>query len=201
MGVALDPLATVDDVLGRLSRDSLSADEIARVANLIDDASASVRAYTGRTFGTTTVTRRVRPRHGVVNLGRDVTAVTSVTLASNPASAVGYTWDGADRLYVGAPWQFDVEPLRAGSAVTVTWERTDPVSESALDAIRAVVVQMVARAFGTNPETAGIQQESIAGYSYSLGSAAAAGGVGLLPDERRVLDVFARRGAVAWMNG
>jgi hypothetical protein len=54
--------------------------------------------------------------------------------------------------------------------------------------IFAVICQIVGRALGRPADEAGITQESIGSYSYSVGAAAAAGAVGLLNDERAVLD-------------
>lgn len=60
------------------------------------------------------------------------------------------------------------------------------------DAVRAVVCQVAGRAYGTASEAAGIQQESLGSYSFSTGAAAAAGPLGLLTDERAVLDRYRR---------
>lgn len=66
----------------------------------------------------------------------------------------------------------------------------DDNEADAPDAVRAVVCQVAGRAYGTASEAAGIQQESLGSYSFSTGAAAAAGPLGLLADERAVLDRY-----------
>lgn len=53
--------------------------------------------------------------------------------------------------------------------------------------IRAVTCQVVIRALGISPEDSAVTQESLEGYSFSIGAAGAAGPLGLLNDERAVL--------------
>lgn len=60
-------------------------------------------------------------------------------------------------------------------------------------AVAAVAAQIVARAWGVQPSDAGIAQESLGSYSYSVGAAAAAGPLGWLNDERAILDLYRRR--------
>jgi hypothetical protein len=64
----------------------------------------------------------------------------------------------------------------------------------------AVVVQIALRAFGVNAEQTGLQSESIAGYSYSVGSAAASGGLGMLQAEREVLDRYRIVGGTSYLR-
>lgn len=191
-------LATVEDVEARIGRDISSINERQRIEALLRDASAAVRVYTGRQFATGPVTARLRIwKDGAVHLPRDVTAVTSVK--DIHGNTIGSQWDGLERVYVGLPWQFDVEEvdLPAAQIVDVTYT-TGAVDVP--DAIVAVVAQMAARAFGTPADQSGHQQESIAGYSYSVGTAAAAGGVGMLAGEKAILDRFRRVGGVVRMN-
>jgi hypothetical protein len=79
----------------------------------------------------------------------------------------------------------------------VTYEADDP----APDGVIGIVCQMAMRAFGVDPTSSGHQQESIGGYSYSMGTSASSGAVGMLPDERRVLDLYRRVGATIWVGG
>lgn len=194
--MALDPLATVEDAIARLGRE-LTPEQAARVTALLDDASSVIRIYTGRIFGEADVTLTLPVRLGVVTLSDDVSGVVSVETLDGVA--VAYDWDGRRRVYVGTPWQFDVEPLSTSTSLRITYTRTDPVSDTGLALLRAVACQVAMRAFGRDATDSGMQQESISGYSYTVGAAAAAGAVGLLPDERRALDRFRRIGNTAWL--
>jgi YD repeat-containing protein len=188
---SLPSLATTDDLLARLS--TPIGDRVERAALLLTDASAAVRNYTGQQFtaGTTT-TILSRPRNGIVRLPqRPVTAVTSVVDPNgNP---VAYTWDGAtDRINTASnvldSWSFEPWHLPL-SSITVTY---DHGYAEIPDDLIGVVCQITGRALGRPVEEAGVTQESIAGYSYSVGTAAASGPYGMLPDERRILDRYAR---------
>lgn len=194
------PIAAIEDVEDRLGRTIEGEDERVRVLALIDDASAAIRAYTGRPFATGPVTLRVRPRREYVQL-ESVTSVSGVTNpASSPAGAVvPYRFDGMDRVYLwpsvyrtALDWEYTGLPAVVDIAYVA--------SDSAPAAVIAVCCQMAMRAYGVRPEDSGKQQESIAGYSYSTGTSAASGGVGLLPDERAVLDQFRNVGNTIWVG-
>jgi len=192
-------LAIIADVEDRLGHAISDDDERLRIQTLLADSSAAVRAYCGQSWaGTGTVTLTVRPRTNYVTL-RGATSITSVKNAMTGVD-VPYQWDGVDRLYLWPPayqasieYDFTVMP----ATVTVVYEADDP----APDAVVAVVCQMALRAFGVDPQTSGHQQESIGGYSYSVGTSAAAGGVGMLNEERRTLDLYRRVGATVWVGG
>jgi len=194
----VEPLATVADVEDRLGRAVSDEDERLRLEALLRDASAAVRAYTGRQWLTGTVTTSFRPRSDFVK----VPNVTSITSVVNPVTnlAVPYQYDGVDRLYIWPALYrdaFDYDWVGMPSTVVVTYVADDP----APDAVVAVVCQMAARAFGLSPLDSGHQQESIAGYSYSVGTAAAAGAVGMLQGERDVLDLYRAVGGNIWVGG
>ncbi len=193
--MALDPLATVDDLEARLGR-SLDDTETIQAEALLAGASARVRTYTGQDF--TAVEGdvvQVKARNGVARLPqRPVTAVSAV--ADLSANDVSYTWLNDDRIQVGPTslnW-FEVEPWRnTVPDLRVTY---DHGYEEIPGDIVDVVCSMVARSLARGPDSGAIQSESIAGYSYSIGASAAAGSVGLLNDERAALDVYRRRGPV-----
>jgi hypothetical protein len=172
----MTPLATPEDVSARLGRD-LSATENARIDALLADASGAVRRYVPQDFTHAISTTRLQVRNGTVKLPqRPVLAVTAVT--STLGDPVLFTWDGFDSI------------------------RTSPnVPEHGYvpipDDVIGVVCSIVMRALGRNPVDAGITSESIAGYSYSLGSAAAAGALGMLQAEKDILDAFKREGTSA----
>lgn len=185
-------LATTDDLEVRLGR-ALTGTEVDRAEALLAGASARVQTYTGQTFTLVendTVTVKVRNR--IARLPqRPVTAVDAVTDPND--NTIGFTWLGDDRVQVGNgldySWVF--EPWRNGlNLVTVTYSHGyTTVPADVVD----VVCQMAGRAMTRSADETGLTQESIAGYSYSVGSAAASGSVGMLPDERAALDVYRRR--------
>lgn len=190
-------LATLADVLDRLGRD-LADDEISRVEGLLADASAAVRLYTGQDFTRSERTVRLRPNGKAITLTQRPVASVS-TVADVEGNDVPFQWDGLDRVYVW-PSVFEWErnfPVCLPTVVDVTYTGGTVAVPAA---IKAVVVQMVTRALGVKADEAGLQQESIAGYSHAFGAAAAAGGVGLMNDERAVLDKYRRVGGVSWTS-
>jgi hypothetical protein len=210
--MSLTPLATAADIEARLGR-SLSADETGRVEALLVDASAAVRGYTRRSFTTGTSTVRLRARGGQLRLPqRPVSSVTSVKwVANGVATTVTPFWfDGLDTVYLrwagyqsnwGGAWGDDFDGASGG--LGYRWDSGgglhtahQPVFEvvyvhgadAAPDEIVAVACNIVLRAFGHRPDQGALQSESIQGYSYQVGSAGAAGPLGLLPDEKATLD-------------
>jgi hypothetical protein len=180
----MDPLATTADLEDRLGR-SLTPAEAARADTLLVDASASVRTFTHQQLSQDTSTVRLRVRRGKVRLPqRPVTAVT--TVADVNGNQMTFTWVGDETVVVQTNLDpFSFEPWRNGIAVVdVTYTHGYAMLP---DTIIGVVCSVVLRALGRRPEDSGITSETVAGYSYTLGSAAAAGGFGLLPDERDAL--------------
>lgn len=194
--MALAPLATTDDLTARLGRD-LTDTETTQAEALLAGASARVRTYTGQDF--TLVeddTVQVKVRNGVARLPqRPVLAVAGVT--NLESAALVFTWLGDDRVrlspLIDSPWVY--EPYRNPIPEAIfTYDHGYAEGEIPADVVD-VVCSMVARTMARGPDSGAIQSESIAGYSYSLGAAAAAGTVGFLNDERAALDVYRRRGA------
>lgn len=186
-------LATDLDIEVRLGR-SLSDVEAIRVVPLLQDASASIRNYTRQTISEVTGDIiQVKVRAGRVRLPqRPVTAVTSVvSIAGDP---VLYLWPFDDTVIVGTntPDAFAWVPWLNGTpAVIVQYSHGwNPVP----DDIVGVCCSIVLRALGRDPVDAGLQSEQIAGYSYTMGSAAAAGAFGMLQAERDILDAYVRHG-------
>ena len=174
-------LATVADLEARLGR-TLTGDEANRAEALLDDVSAVVRSYTGQQFEAGTSTVRVRSRRGRLRLPQSpVTALT--TVADMAGSSLDVTsWYGGNVLVLPDGW-YDVTYNHGYAAVP--------------DDVKAVVCNMAGRAFGQPADTTGLQSESVGGYSYSVGVAAAAGAAGMLNDERAVLDRYRRVGGFA----
>lgn len=193
----MEPLATSLDIENHLGR-LLTDDELARIDAVLADASAAVRSYTGQDFTASTTTERLRVRRGSIVLPQRPTSAVAAVEDLN-ANGLPYQWDGLDRLLLTisnldsfsfVPWS------RPIAVVDVTYTHGyDPIP----DDIVGVVCSIVTRALGRRPEDAGIQQESIAGYSYTVGSAAAQGGFGMLPDEKAVLDRYRR--VAGWVDG
>lgn len=185
-------LASTDDLEARLGR-SLTGSEVDRAEALIAGASARVRTYTGQTF--TLVeddTVQVKVRNGIARLPQrpvvDVTAVETLE-----GSTLLYTWLNDDRVKVGTDgidysWVFE-SWSGSLSEVTITYSHGyETVPADVVD----VVCQMVGRAMTRPADETGLTQESIAGYSYSVGAASAAGSMGMLADEKAALDVYRR---------
>lgn len=190
----MDPLADSNDIQDRLGRD-LTDTEIARVNSLLRDASSAVRNYMRQDITEATTTVRLAVRSCRVRLPqRPVSAVSAVEDVNG--NSVIYTWEGFDSIspLPNVPDCFAWEPFRNGiTAVDVTYTHGfNPIP----DDIIGVVCNIVLRAFGRDPVDAGLTSESIQGYSYSLGAAGAAGGFGMLNDERAILDTYRREGGV-----
>jgi hypothetical protein len=183
-------LATSVDVEARLGR-TLTADESVRMDALLEDASAAVILYTGQQFAEGTTTATIYPQRGFVYLPqRPVNSITSVE--DTDGTSLGYSWFAGERIDLSSSPVADfayVGPGLTAAPVVVTYEHG---YANIPQAIIAVVCNMALRALGQTPTSSGIQQESIAGYSYSTGAAGAAGPVGLLPDEKKVLERYKR---------
>lgn len=201
----MTPLATITDLQGRLGR-TLAGDELTRANLLLIDASAKVRGYTRQQITQSTSTDLCRLYGGTMtddsNLSgedtftetlwypavvrlpqRPVTAVTAVV--DLDGNALAFRWDGGQLIgTMGAP-------------VKVTYEHGWAVGDPVYDTVTAVVCSIVGRALGRSPEDGGIQQESIAGYAYTVGAVGAAGALGLLPDEKETLSEIRGRRARA----
>lgn len=196
----MDPLATTSDLELLLGR-SLTTEEETRCNGLLPIASAAVRKQSTQDFTQLSTTVRLKSRIGIYRLPqRPVTEITSVQ--DIDGNDVGYAWEGLeviDATLTGALYTFErVVPVRnPPMTVDITYEHG---YETIPDDIIGVVCQVVLRSLGQHPENSGIQQEAIAGYSYSIGSAAAAGAVGFLPAEIEILNRYRRVGNTAWTS-
>lgn len=193
--MSLPPLVTAPDLEERLGR-GLTDTEMNRFAALIRDASASVRNYMRQDITQATSTVRLRVRGTKVRLPqRPVTAVTSVTNV-NGGPIMFSSWEGFDTITISSNLldTYAWEPFRYGiAAVDVNYTHGWAVG-AIPDDIVGVVCSIVTRALGREPADAGLVSESIAGYSYQLGSAAAAGGFGMLQAEKDILETYKRVG-------
>ena len=186
----MDSLASLQDAFDRLGK-SLDSDDSNRLLTLLEDASNATRLYTGQHFTRETTVQKSKPDCGRIHLSqRPVISITS--LEDKDSNDVGYTWDGMNTIYTNtsdAINAWELVPYRNPHRdfLTVTYG-------SGYDTIPGVLIaitcQMALRAFGKSPETTGFQSEVIMGYNYTLGQAAAAGGIGMLPTEKETLKRF-----------
>lgn len=172
-------LATFDDVAERLGRDFTDS-ELIRIPALLRDASAAFRrAAGGQIISADTTTVRLRRGGPTVRLAQwPVNTVTAVV--GLDAVAIGFDWYGGSTFELGAY-------LSTAFDVTYTHGYT-PVPDEAI----GVVCQMVGRALGTMPDSAGVTQETLGAYSASYGTAAASGAFGMLEAERVIARSFRR---------
>ena len=183
-------LATPADIVNRLGR-ALTDTEANRVAALLEDASAAVQDYVQQTFTAGTSTVILTPVRGRVTLAqRPVTSITSVK--DQDGNDIPYTWYSGETVLLSAT-DGDVQLDLDGTAwdqepVTVIYTHGGTVPQS----IVAVVCSVVLRALGRTPLESGVMQQSIAGYSETIGPVGAAGPVGLLPEEKALLERYRR---------
>jgi hypothetical protein len=204
--VAAVLLATPLDVAARLGRDLTQA-ELLRLPALLQDASAKVRNYTGRTFTQAETTVRLRVNNGRVKLPqRPVVSITSVKMLNRDGTVgttlAGWFWDGLAEIATASPSQIANGPWFPNDRYRIV-EVTYTHGYSTVPAdVLAVVCSIATRALGRKPEDAGLTSESIGGgdYTYTVGSAGAAGPLGMLPDERDALDVYRQQAGVTWMR-
>lgn len=175
-------LADADDVADRLGRD-LTSEETVRVIALLADASASIRHHAKQEFTQATSTVWVNSCNGRYRLPQKP-VVSVATVVDSEDAAVTFTWTHG---------QYLVIPNRTG-VLKVTY--THGYLEIP-DVLIGVACQMVLRALGVDPMSTATTQETVGPFSRTIGSAAAAGGLGLLPTERAIVESFGQQGAGA----
>lgn len=189
--MSLEPLASMDDLQNRLGRD-LSDEEIGRAPYLLIDASSKIRSYTHQQITQSETTDRVRitTRDGLIRLPQYPVVSVATVISVETQVVIPYYWDGLKLWGWGRFPSSNIEtPLynrsrRHGIVVDVTYTHGyAPVP----DEVIGVTCQVASRALGSQPDQAGVTQETYAGYSYTLGTAAASGGFGLLAAETEVL--------------
>lgn len=167
-------LATPDDLAVRLGA-TFTTEEAYRASALLDDASATVTDYTGQTFAVDDYTFTATPCAGYVTLPNGpVVSVGTVVDADD--AAVPFTWSEGRKVGVST-----------FAEVTITYSAGWAVVPQT---VIAVICQIAGRAYGTNASEGGITQESLGAWAHTRGVIAAAGTVGLLPDERATLDRY-----------
>ena len=186
-------LATPSDVVNRLGR-PLTDTEAQRVDALLTDASAAVRNYTGQQFTEGTTTVALTPERGTVTLSqRPVTDVT--TIADVDGNDVTFTWYSGGTVYLyplGTDTRLDLNAVAPPVApVTVTYDHGYAAGSIPEDIV-AVVCGVTLRALGRTPLESGVMQQSIRGYSETIGPVGAAGPVGFLNEEKAILDKYRR---------
>lgn len=183
-------LANRVDLELRIQRE-LSGDEADRADQLLRDASSAVVRISGQQILRSTEPERVAVRNGRARLSQlpihDVTGVRSVGTTLSPAADLAFDWDGGQMVVVDMAavyGDFEYNPIVSlgGSKrmVDVTYDHGYDVVP---DWIVATVCNTAIRALGVPLESTGLQQETIGGYAYSIGSAAAQGPMGFLAQE------------------
>lgn len=174
----MEALANVDQLADRLGR-TLTDTDRRRAAALLIDASAKIRNYTLQTISRATTTIRLEPRRYAEGTGVYLTEWPIVEITE----AVNDDADPVELNWVAGPFLLCTTPL------TVTYTHGYlPIP----DDLVAAVCQIAGRAFGTNPVDAGTTSESLGSYSYGTGTAAAAGPLGMLDDERKTINRYRR---------
>lgn len=203
----MDPLATVEDLEARLGR-PLTPEEAARVAALLDDASALVRAYTGQDF-TLTVgdVITLRPVGTVVRLPqRPVQQVTQVVAVGGSTAipdivlpAGAWTFDGIDKVDIWPPdssWFLSLpESWTDGWGAVDTYRLTyDHGYATGPADVVAIVCAIVLRTLLSPSMTPGMVSERIGAYNYQLqqGSGSAGASVQLTQGDRDALKRYRR---------
>lgn len=187
--MALPALATNADVEAALGR-ALTPTETNRVAQLLASASARFRAEARQQITPATSTVRLRAMSSASPLHGQAWWSCWVRLPQRPVVAVTAVVDMDGSAVDFEHLADDLVGVRACGRVDVTYDHGYAEIPAA---VVGVVAQMAARALGTPPDQSGITQESIVGYSYQLGGAAAAGAFGMLPDELAVARSYGRR--------
>lgn len=190
--MVLPLLASVADLEARLGR-SLTA-ETTRATALLRDASAAVRRFTGQEITSRRSTvRALVSCGGVVLPQQPVTAVHGVVTIPGTLNGVSQ----AGGAVIAFSWYSGALVDAASPTLFVTWPSSGYVEvdythglAAVPDEIIAVVCQVAGRAFGTPSDQAGTTAETVGSYSRSTGGAAAAGPLGLLDDERRILAAY-----------
>lgn len=172
-------LATTDDIEQRLGRDLTDAEAL-RANALLADASAMIRAFTGRDF-TETLDDEVtlRGQGGTIRLPqRPVTVVSRVIAIGGDGApdvtVIDWIWDGIDQVRVGEGsfvinlpavwWDDDGYP----GTYRVTYSHG--YAEVPADVV-AVVCGMVMRTLTAPTMAGGVRSETIGPYSYQLDAA------------------------------
>lgn len=186
--MTLDALASIFDLSARIGRD-IEETDLVRATTLLADASAAVRSYAGLEFTAAEATVRLKVRDGKIRLPqRPVNSVTAVV--DTNGNPVAFHWEAGEQVCVASnvPDSWAWYPWRNGIQwvdVTYSYGYDDIPGD-----VVAVVCQIAARAFGLPADQSGIQSETVAGYTRTNGVVAASGAVGMLPDERNVLDRY-----------
>ncbi len=195
----MDALVDSSALEARLGRE-LTAEETARAAGLLADASARIRAFTGRDFTETPFDEvTVRADAGEIRLPKGpVTGVHSVVGVGydggvpqvTPVS--GWSWDGLDRLSFGSVTVINA-PEWWGEASSRAYRVTYSHGYAEVPAdVVAVVCGMVLRSLLAPVNAGAIVSETVGPYSYRLADGANGTAVSLTADDQAVLKRYRR---------
>ncbi|SRR5437763_3397476 len=198
----MSALASTADVESRYPGE-MSADNLARLPALLDDASAVVRSYTRQQFTTATTTERIRPIGQTVKLPqKPVTAVNTVSLVDTLQSGNllalplgAWMWDGGQEVWIGGAnvvinLPDDVSQLLQYQVPLVEVNYTHGYTTVPAEVV-AVVCSMVIR-FVDVPGPTGMQSQTVGPYGYRLSTTAQEGILSLTASEMRVLAPYRR---------
>ena len=169
----------------------------ARCEALLEQASAQFRLMALQDFDIRETSLVVRAHGSVVMLPKlpvvSVESVQVVNTDGTPGAVIaGWSFDGISRISVvglsGLAFNL-AHPEVAWTNYVVTW--THGFAEVPAD-VRWSVAQMVARSL-SSPAPAGITQESIGGYQYSLGAYTASGAASMTREEQAVASRYRPR--------
>ncbi|WP_372344746.1 hypothetical protein [Streptomyces sp. KL116D] len=196
-------LANTVDLADRLGR-PLTGPEEARAIALLDDASALVVGFTGRTFTSTNDDVVVlRAQHGEIRLPQtpviNVTSVIAVGAGGAPDLPVaGWQWDGIDivRTSTDSPainlperW-YDEDNEAYPGTYRVTYSHGTPQVPG--DVV-AIVARMVLRTLTSPTMAGGVTGETIGPYSYRTDGSGIGTAVTMTDDDRRMLELAGYR--------
>ncbi len=183
----MSSLATLEQLEERMASE---VSDRPRAVQLLRDASATVRSYTGQSISQQTTTDRLKVKRSLVRLPQGPVTAVSAVVDTN-GNTILFEWLHGNKVRIQPNLDtFSFVPWQGGLRyVDVTYTHgyaTVP------DDIVAVVCQIAGRAYGTSPEAAAVTSEGIGSYSFSTGGAAASGAAGMLAPERAILDRYRR---------
>lgn len=189
-------LATLTQLKARLPSGTITDD--ARATQLLADVSAAFRRKTGQTFSQESTTERLKVRKNKIRLPQHpVTAVASV-VDLNGTPIVFTRVINILHLDTVVPDWWAWEPRRTALGYAdVTYTHGYATLP---DDLVGLVCQVASRGYGTVATEAGVSQEQLGPYSYTIGSVAAAGVFGLFAAEEAWLDQFAGVGGVMYVS-
>lgn len=199
----MESLASPTDLQDRLGR-PLTGPEEARAVALLADASALVRAFTGRDFSRTdNETVVLRAQQGEIRLPQtpvlEVTQVVAVGAGGAPdLPVIGWRWDGIDIIRTSADspainlpelWTDEEYDSYPGTYRVTYSHGTDVVPADVV----AVVARMALRTLTSPTMAGGVTGETIGPYTYRTDGSGVGTAVAMTDDDRKMLELAGYR--------